>query len=132
MPAPAPLSTSTSWPWATYSRTAPGVSPSRYSLFLISLGQPTRICRTPFGASRHFSPAVTLGEAASNVLANAIARGSTDKYFLHTGSRHSQEIRIMSLDRIDVAILDALQKDGRMSNAALAERVGLSQSACSR
>jgi DNA-binding Lrp family transcriptional regulator len=38
----------------------------------------------------------------------------------------------MPLDRIDVAILDALQKDGRMPNAALAEKVGLSQSACSR
>ena len=38
----------------------------------------------------------------------------------------------MSLDRIDIAILDTLQKDGRISNAALAERVGLSQSACSR
>ena len=38
----------------------------------------------------------------------------------------------MSLDRIDIAILDSLQKDGRMPNAALAEKVGLSQSACSR
>lgn len=38
----------------------------------------------------------------------------------------------MALDRIDIAILDALQKDGRISNAALAEKVGLSQSACSR
>lgn len=36
------------------------------------------------------------------------------------------------MDRIDIAILDALQKDGRISNAALAEKVGLSQSACSR
>ena len=38
----------------------------------------------------------------------------------------------MSLDRIDHAILDSLQKEGRISNAALAEKVGLSQSACSR
>ncbi|HVW56960.1 MAG TPA: AsnC family transcriptional regulator, partial [Rhizobiaceae bacterium] len=38
----------------------------------------------------------------------------------------------MSLDRIDIAILETLQKDGRISNASLAERVGLSQSACSR
>lgn len=38
----------------------------------------------------------------------------------------------MSLDRIDIAILEALQADGRMSNAALADKVGLSQSACSR
>jgi Lrp/AsnC family leucine-responsive transcriptional regulator len=38
----------------------------------------------------------------------------------------------MQLDRIDIAILDTLQREGRISNAALAERVGLSQSACSR
>ncbi len=38
----------------------------------------------------------------------------------------------MALDKIDLAILQALQADGRLPNAALAERVGLSQSACSR
>ncbi|MFZ1773561.1 MAG: Lrp/AsnC family transcriptional regulator [Rhizobiaceae bacterium] len=38
----------------------------------------------------------------------------------------------MKLDKIDIAILEALQADGRMANAALAEQVGLSQSACSR
>lgn len=38
----------------------------------------------------------------------------------------------MSLDRIDIAILETLQKEGRVSNSALAEKVGLSQSACSR
>lgn len=38
----------------------------------------------------------------------------------------------MTLDKIDVAILEALQEEGRISNAALAEKVGLSQSACSR
>lgn len=38
----------------------------------------------------------------------------------------------MALDRIDIAILDTLQKDGRISNAALAEKVGLSQSPCWR
>lgn len=42
------------------------------------------------------------------------------------------ETREMLLDRIDIAILDTLQKQGRISNAALAEKVGLSQSACSR
>jgi Lrp/AsnC family leucine-responsive transcriptional regulator len=36
------------------------------------------------------------------------------------------------LDRIDAAILTALQKEGRLSNAELAERVGLSASACHR
>lgn len=38
----------------------------------------------------------------------------------------------MQLDKIDISILEALQRDGRMSNASLAESVGLSQSACSR
>ena len=38
----------------------------------------------------------------------------------------------MTLDKTDRAILAALQKDGRMSNAELAQRIGLSQSACSR
>lgn len=38
----------------------------------------------------------------------------------------------MALDRIDIAILEALQENGRISNAALAETIGLSQSACSR
>jgi len=36
------------------------------------------------------------------------------------------------MDRIDVKILDALQRDGRLSNADLAARVGLSDSPCSR
>ncbi|MDX3924773.1 MAG: Lrp/AsnC family transcriptional regulator [Shinella sp.] len=36
------------------------------------------------------------------------------------------------LDAIDAAILRAVQQNGRISNAELAERVGLSPSACSR
>ncbi|MCP4317479.1 MAG: Lrp/AsnC family transcriptional regulator [Hyphomicrobiales bacterium] len=36
------------------------------------------------------------------------------------------------LDAIDIAILRTLQEDGRISNANLADRVGLSPSACSR
>jgi DNA-binding Lrp family transcriptional regulator len=38
----------------------------------------------------------------------------------------------MSLDRYDRAILEALQKDGRMSNVQLATDVNLSESACLR
>jgi DNA-binding Lrp family transcriptional regulator len=38
----------------------------------------------------------------------------------------------LALDRIDIAILETLQREGRLSNASLAEKVGLSQSACSR
>ncbi|MEM5472640.1 Lrp/AsnC family transcriptional regulator [Hoeflea sp. AS60] len=36
------------------------------------------------------------------------------------------------LDTLDTAILKTLQSEGRISNSALAERVGLSASACSR
>lgn len=38
----------------------------------------------------------------------------------------------MKLDRIDRKILDVLQQDGRIANADLAEKVGLSASACLR
>ncbi len=38
----------------------------------------------------------------------------------------------MPLDRYDKAILDALQKDGRISNVQLASLVNLSESACLR
>jgi len=38
----------------------------------------------------------------------------------------------MALDRYDRAILDALQKDGRISNVQLAAAVNLSESACLR
>ncbi|MBU5614534.1 Lrp/AsnC family transcriptional regulator [Geomonas azotofigens] len=37
-----------------------------------------------------------------------------------------------SVDKIDRAILNELQKDGRLSNVQLAELVGLSESACLR
>lgn len=38
----------------------------------------------------------------------------------------------MRIDRLDRGILRQLQKDARLSNAALADRVGLSESACLR
>jgi Lrp/AsnC family leucine-responsive transcriptional regulator len=38
----------------------------------------------------------------------------------------------LKLDKIDLAIIENLQNDGRISNADLADRVGLSQSACLR
>src|SRR5690606_24946727 len=43
MPRPAPLSIHTSCPWRTSSLALSGVSPTRYSLFLISRGQPISI-----------------------------------------------------------------------------------------
>ncbi|PJE30296.1 transcriptional regulator, AsnC family [Pseudooceanicola antarcticus] len=38
----------------------------------------------------------------------------------------------MALDQLDRSILRVLQRSGRVSNAELAEKVGLSQSACHR
>ena len=38
----------------------------------------------------------------------------------------------MTIDRKDTIILNALQKDGRVSNVRLAETVGLSEAACLR
>lgn len=38
----------------------------------------------------------------------------------------------MKLDKIDHAILESLQKDGKLSNVELANKVGLSESACLR
>ena len=38
----------------------------------------------------------------------------------------------MRLDSVDIAILNQLQLDGRLTNAELAERAGLSPSACHR
>jgi len=42
------------------------------------------------------------------------------------------EILQMKLDKIDLSILTQLQQDARISNVDLAEKVGLSASACSR
>ncbi len=40
--------------------------------------------------------------------------------------------QLISIDRYDRRILELLQKDGRISNQQLAERIGLSQSPCLR
>jgi len=44
----------------------------------------------------------------------------------------SKVLRMSDLDTIDLAILKALQQNGRITNAELAQKVGLSPSACSR
>ncbi len=41
-------------------------------------------------------------------------------------------MREIELDQIDLRLLEALQRDGRMSNSDLSERVNLSPSACHR
>jgi DNA-binding Lrp family transcriptional regulator len=71
-------------------------------------------------------------QIALHVLAKTARRHAIFRISLRKMSGYKGKVRTMSLDRIDIAILDSLQKDGRMSNATLAEKVGLSQSACSR
>ena len=44
----------------------------------------------------------------------------------------SKQFSAMQLDRFDKLILDALQRDGRISNKQLAQQVNLSESACLR
>jgi Lrp/AsnC family leucine-responsive transcriptional regulator len=46
--------------------------------------------------------------------------------------KNSKDIRLAAMDAIDAAILRILQQNGRIANAELAEKVGLSASACSR
>lgn len=48
---------------------------------------------------------------------------------LDAGTAHDPAVQ---LDRIDARILQALQQDGRLGNQALADRIGLSPSACLR
>jgi DNA-binding Lrp family transcriptional regulator len=45
---------------------------------------------------------------------------------------YMQNMPTYDMDKIDRAILRVLQKDGRVSNVQLADRVGLSESACLR
>jgi Lrp/AsnC family transcriptional regulator, leucine-responsive regulatory protein len=49
-----------------------------------------------------------------------------------TGKIMSPSAHAATLDRTDLKILDALQVDGRLTNAELAEKVGLSLSPCWR
>lgn len=44
----------------------------------------------------------------------------------------SSSHKVPTLDRYDLAILDNLQRDGRISNQELADRIGLSPSPCLR
>ena len=60
----------------------------------------------------------------------SIVRGGTGLLFLPLSVLMTQ--LTMNIDRINERILQALQRDGRISNTELADRVGLSPSACLR
>lgn len=51
---------------------------------------------------------------------------------LRLDGQRTQEVKETRFDRTDLAILAELQREGRLSNAELAERVKLSPSACLR
>jgi DNA-binding Lrp family transcriptional regulator len=73
-----------------------------------------------------------IAENHPNVLAKTGFAGNAFRVLLRETRNKRWKIARMELDSIDLAILTALQADGRMSNAALAEAIGLSPSACSR
>jgi Lrp/AsnC family transcriptional regulator, leucine-responsive regulatory protein len=79
-----------------------------------------------------FPVAKYLAEIRSNVLAKWSVSSTYCRVLLRTNGQYSKKTPMMQLDALDVSILRALQGDGRMANATLAEKVGLSPSACSR
>src|SRR4051794_8454009 len=68
-PSPAPACTTTSWSCSTSSRTPAGVSATRYSSVLISVGTPTFTCRSSLSLADQLAPAEGQPEV------DAIARG---------------------------------------------------------
>jgi Lrp/AsnC family transcriptional regulator, leucine-responsive regulatory protein len=71
-------------------------------------------------------------EKSPNVLANPCSIMLNRATIARLSVETSKEHEMQELDRIDHAILAALQENARIPNAQLAERVGLSPSACSR
>src|SRR5579875_3591247 len=109
MPDPALVSTITSWPAATSSATDGGVSPTRYSWFLISLGTPTRI----ISLQKAVCCTVLDNSSAGRESLQSLRRWSAVTHGLGAVCRPS--MKIMQLDRIDSAILQRLAGDARAS-----------------
>src|SRR6185369_7710697 len=93
MPSPAPACTMTSCPADTYSRTAIGVKPTRYSWGLISRGTPTFIS----------APWVWLGACSLVALAVCFHSMYDEKEFEYGENRQqsgkTRSIRATALDR---------------------------------
>src|ERR1700719_28906 len=122
MPAPAPRSTRTLCPAATYSRTAEGVSPTRYSCTLISLGTPTRI----------ESSACASIYQRSHVGFRQKPRWFDSFALYYCADRRYGAGIMRTLDRSDILLLREVTSNARCSHVELAERVGLSSTACAR
>jgi DNA-binding Lrp family transcriptional regulator len=82
--------------------------------------------------SRFVSDTEIQASIRQNVLAKWAAESDGFRSFLRNDSHRRRILRMAELDAIDRAILKALQENARMTNAELAETVGLSPSACSR
>src|SRR6476469_7212522 len=70
--------------------------------------------------------------ACSNVRADPRAFGALSSSFKPFGRNDLPQFVQMPLDSTDRRMLDVLQREGRISNAALAERLHLSPSPCLR
>src|SRR5580765_4603098 len=123
MPSPAFVSRKTSCPARTNSAALSGVRPTRYSWTLISFGEPTRM-----GNSSNRALEYRKKHAQSRIFR-----------YIPTSQRPFQSIQMpatqnspVPLDEFDHKILIELERDGVLTAAALAEKVGLSPSACHR
>ena len=76
--------------------------------------------------------AISRPKKKENVLAKTVCEYTRFQILLRIMTEISKKSPNSSLDAIDAAILRILQQHGRMSNADLAAKVGLSPSACSR
>lgn len=76
--------------------------------------------------------AISRPKKKENVLAKTVCEYARFQILLRIMTEISKKSPNSSLDAIDAAILRILQQHGRMSNADLAAKVGLSPSACSR
>ena len=78
-----------------------------------------------------FDDEIRRPEKNRNVLAKRLCRRHDLRISLRIRANFSKKPPMSNLDTIDASILRILQQNGRMSNADLAAKVGLSPSACS-
>src|SRR3954462_205408 len=90
-PSPAPAWMTTSWPCSTSSRTPDGVSATRYSSVLISVGTPT-FTGVPFGESRSDQLAPSQGEPEVDAVARRVQRAAGE--LLHPADAVTERVAV--------------------------------------
>ena len=104
-------------PCATYSATRPGVRPTRvFSCGLDFLGAPDAPSLISPARGQEYSASVTRGTLQRWVEVTVPLRAFLGRVNVRTGESAAWD----TMDRIDAAILEVLQADGRLPNAALA------------